>query len=398
MKILVFGNVGSGKTTVLRKLHEKFPFDVIAIDDFRRKFGDGSKELEAIAKEKFLEQITENKNQFIECIGVGRLADELYELLYATQDVVICLTLHTPKNICETRLSNRIWDIPFPNPIENVPSLIERTEVRIEANDISTKWSKRRNTHLFSRVNIQPSDIDQIASELYVFLQKNQIIVPDIDDIKLMLSKSIQDYYGNEYLNYQKHVIERNDKFLEDRLMISDFLSEIYLHGTIADIGSGNCQWFHLFESHIDKYYAIDANNKALLSAPQSDKLSVVNKNIFDICFNLKQDVASKIDFALFSFFFSHFSNKSLRLVLDMLSDVNSIIIIDSLWSERHKSLSRTKNLEEVKRSISSLEHITLPKRFFDYSDIENLVLPMGFSIVKFLQGNYWFACFCVKK
>jgi adenylate kinase family enzyme len=171
MKVLVFGNVGSGKSTVLNKLKEIFPFKVIAIDDFRRKFSDGSKSGELDARDNFFAAIMPNQNQFLECIGVGKVADELYNLLETSQETVVCLTLLTPKEICEERLSNRIWDIPFPASLEKVSSLLERTEEKISNREINDKWSLRQNTIFLERQNVKPTDIQIIISDLKKVIQ-----------------------------------------------------------------------------------------------------------------------------------------------------------------------------------------------------------------------------------
>lgn len=398
MKILVFGNIGSGKSTVINELKEQFPFEVIAIDEFRRKFGDGSKANELEARSNFFSAIKQNKNQFIECIGVGQVADELFQLLRRFKEPIICLTLTTPKEVCEQRLGERIWDIPFPEPIEKVFSLLERAEIKISNKEIAKQWSERQNTFLLERENIKPTDIQLITSDLKKEIAAQiSLASSQMNDIDLMLDKTVQDYYGREYQTYQKKVIERNDKFLEDRLMIKKFISEINISGNVVDIGSGDCQWFSLFENSVNNYIAIEANKIALSLAPKNKKLTTVNKNVFENGFDLDNTVKHKIDLAFFSFFFSHFSDKSIQTVLKKLTDINSLIILDSLWSNRHETKYKDKELKVIKRKISPTESISLPKRFFELSDINSIVNPLGYSVKKFVEGNYWFVCIVEK-
>ncbi len=215
MKILAFGNIGSGKTTLLNKLREVFPWKIIAIDDFRKKYGDSSKEKELVAQEHFFEAITTNENQFIECIGVGKVSEELFTFLSKTDEELICLKLIVPKEICRARLESRIWDIPFPQPLEKVNPLIERTEQRINGGGIESLWGKRTNTTIISKVNIQIQDIDKTVTELVtLFEQKKLTITKETNDIAMMLNDSIQDYYGKEYLSYQKSVIDKQAAIL----------------------------------------------------------------------------------------------------------------------------------------------------------------------------------------
>lgn len=391
MKILVFGNVGSGKTTILKNLKSEFFFPVIAIDDFRRKYGKGDIKTELIARKNFIAAINSKENQFVECIGVGKVADELFELLKANDEQIICLTLLTPQNVCAERLKGREWNIPFPNDLEKVNSLLERTEKNIESGAISNKWLDIQNIILIEKENIKQEDIENITNDLIKIIQEEAFSNDESNDIQLMLSSEVQKYYSNEYLNYQKKILDRNDKFSNDRMMISKFISQCTITGNLVDVGSGSCQWFHLFEPSINRYYAIESNGDALSLAPSNPKLIKINENIFDPKFDLKKKVKDDISHAFFSFFLSHFSEESIQKLFIKLESIDSLLVIDSFWCDKHKEKYKTKDIKEIRRKISYNEYVALPKRFFEYSDIENIVKPFGFSINKFTAGNYWF-------
>jgi len=350
------------------------------------------------ARKKFFAAIIRNQNQFIECIGIGKVADELFVLLQTFTEPIICLTLITPLEICKQRLKERNWDIPFPEPVEKVFSLSERAEIKITNREIARQWTARQNTIYLERENIKQTDIQLIISDLNKEIEtQNSLSSSLMKDIDLMLNKPVQDYYGREYLYYQKKVIERNGKFIEDRMMIKKFISETNIFGNIVDVGSGDCQWFSLFENTVSNYFAVEVNEIALLLAPKNKKLSTINKNIFDNEFELTDIIKHKIDFAFFSFFLSHFSDTNIHALFNKLIAINSLIIVDSLWGDMHKEKYKTKDFKEVKRKISSTESISLPKRFFEYSDIDSLVKPFGYTITKFIEGNYWFICIVQK-
>ncbi len=218
-----------------------------------------------------------------------------------------------------------------------------------------------------------------------------------MSDIEAMLTDKIQGYYGGRYLSHQKKVIEKNEKFLEDGLMINRFLSESNIKGNLVDIGSGNCRWFSLLENNVNHYYGIDTNGVALSLAPKRTKLTTINKNVFQDKFKLSDSTKSSIDIALFSFFLSHFSDTSIQNLIGKLEAINSIIIIDSFWGIKHKEKYITKELRDVKRMTSENEFINLPKRFFEYNDINSLFNPFGYTISKFQQGHYSFICMIKK-
>lgn len=398
MKVLVFGNVGSGKTTLLNRLKKFVDFEVIAVDDFRRKHGNGNIEGELNARRFFFEAVKENKNQFIECLGIGKVADELFDLLIKSDEQVICLTLLTSKETCLSRLANRIWDIPFHEPVEKVASLLDRTELKILAGEITQQWHKRQKTILISKPNVELQDIDNIASELIALIQqKKSLPEHTMNDVEIMLHKNTQEYYSNQYLSYQKKIIEKNGEFLDDRSMIEKFITQLRITGNIIDIGSGNCQWFPFFEKTSNHYFAIDANHISLSLAPENEKLTTLNLNVFDNKFNLSQTITDKIDVAFLSFFCSHFSDKSIHSLFDKLTSVNCILIVDSFWSIKHKEKYLSKELKEVRRNTSEKEHINILKRFFEFSDVKEIATTFGYSIIKFQDGNYWFACLMQK-
>jgi len=219
-----------------------------------------------------------------------------------------------------------------------------------------------------------------------------------MNDISKMLEKDIQQYYGNQYLTYQKNVIHQNSIFIEDQLIINKFIINLKIQGNLIDIGSGNAQWFSSFEKHISKYYAIDINKKALASLPISKKITSVNVNIFDSMFKVNNFVKVKIETAFFSFFLSHLSDESINKLLAKFKSINTFLIVDSLWDNLHKEKYNSKSLKAVRRNISPTEHINLPKRFFEYSDIENIAISAGYKITTFQKSNYWFICLIEKE
>ena len=162
MKILLFGNVGCGKSTLSGEILKfKEQFRLLNIDDFRRKFSDGSMKMEIIAKERFIEAIeVENSNQIIECSGLGDTGEMVFQKLYYTNDVIIVYLLLVDSTTCIKRLTNRVWDIPYPSKTTNVNKLIEKQEEIYKADTLKIRWGNLKNTIYLSSKNNSLNDLN----------------------------------------------------------------------------------------------------------------------------------------------------------------------------------------------------------------------------------------------
>lgn len=116
MKIIIVGNIGSGKSRVCSLVCQRHPnIKWVAIDEFRRKFGDGSMAAESIARGEFLKAAESNVPMVIECMGRGDLAAELSKKL--GKSPVLVIILQVDLDTCIYRLGQRVWDVPYPGTI-----------------------------------------------------------------------------------------------------------------------------------------------------------------------------------------------------------------------------------------------------------------------------------------
>ena len=163
MKLLLFGNVGTGKSSLRRELQNVFnDYTPIVIDDYRRAFGDGSMQKEKLAKIKFIEAIdTNNTNQIIEASGLGDTGEMIFEKLSSTADTKIVVVLYSELDVCLERLKNRKWDIPYPNKVSSVAGLVERQQLLYQQGDLKQKWRNQTNTVYLGLKNNSESDLIQ---------------------------------------------------------------------------------------------------------------------------------------------------------------------------------------------------------------------------------------------
>ncbi len=172
MKLLVFGNVGSGKSTLISLTNSLLNWSVIAIDDFRRKYGDGSQDAELIVRKKFFAAIKPGINQIIECTGVGGVGKELFALLEDTEDYKLVILLKTPGKISAKRITSRSWRVPFPKPQKNVYDFMAKTEELISAGFIEKLWQPAKNTDIMVKQNHSLSEFKKIQKEVLSAINK----------------------------------------------------------------------------------------------------------------------------------------------------------------------------------------------------------------------------------
>ena len=97
MKILIIGNIGSGKSTLGKKIFEITGFKFIQIDDFREKYLKSKVSEEYYCQYQFLRSIEENENIICEFTGVGWHKFAVKRILELSKDLVLII-------LCKTKL------------------------------------------------------------------------------------------------------------------------------------------------------------------------------------------------------------------------------------------------------------------------------------------------------
>jgi len=89
MKIIIVGNIASGKSTIAAKLAQATGYTLLQIDAYRQQYGDGTPEADFQAKKAFTDACAQPGNHVIELLGTGQTALMVYRAIFNYKAVVI---------------------------------------------------------------------------------------------------------------------------------------------------------------------------------------------------------------------------------------------------------------------------------------------------------------------
>ena len=113
LKIVVVGNVGTGKSVLASALANALDIPVLGIDDCRFREGDGSAAGETAAWTAFLAAIGEPGAGVFECSGTGPFADLLRHALGRSGTRTVVFWLRAPFEVCQKRIAGRVCETPY---------------------------------------------------------------------------------------------------------------------------------------------------------------------------------------------------------------------------------------------------------------------------------------------
>jgi hypothetical protein len=163
MHILVFGNIGSGKSWFCNVLRQdpriRSRFSYLAIDHFRRTLGDNTNAGELRAREAFFAALDPGRNEYlIEATGFGHVGKGLVKIFEPFLAAVSTLQLLQPPEVCAAHLAGRRWDVPYPHnypdgePSPEMLDRLTRIHQEIASGLLAAAWKNaRRNLFLHPR-------------------------------------------------------------------------------------------------------------------------------------------------------------------------------------------------------------------------------------------------------
>lgn len=115
-KVLVLGNIASGKSTFANALGAALGWTRFGIDEARRTLGDGSPAGEARAWAAFLERAEHGTGVILECAGAGPFVGLLRLALQRSGHAWTVLWVDTPLEECLARVDVRgVGATPYPS-------------------------------------------------------------------------------------------------------------------------------------------------------------------------------------------------------------------------------------------------------------------------------------------
>ena len=119
MKILIIGNVGSGKTTLGEKIQKITGFKFVQIDQLREKYLKGAVSEEYYCQYEFLKTIEENENLILEFTGVGCHKYAVKRALQLSNDKIVIILCKTRDfNLIIERIGNKRFAYTHPFDID----------------------------------------------------------------------------------------------------------------------------------------------------------------------------------------------------------------------------------------------------------------------------------------
>lgn len=110
MKLFILGNSGTGKSALIEGIRHFFPGQIVAVDDFRIKYGNFKWDGEQRAIQEFIKAIAlDSRNQIIECSGAGRTGDLLRMQMIHINDTILVYILDADSQVCIERNENKFW-------------------------------------------------------------------------------------------------------------------------------------------------------------------------------------------------------------------------------------------------------------------------------------------------
>lgn len=142
MRIFVVGNINAGKSYVVKKLQVIYPnYPILAIDQYRKNYADGTVEKEVETRSLFAKDIIQTKDAIIEFSGGYNITDLFVNELRPNS--VLVLEINADLGDCLSRLKDKDFSkTPYPKYSESIEETIVRLDGLFMSNIIESNFGK----------------------------------------------------------------------------------------------------------------------------------------------------------------------------------------------------------------------------------------------------------------
>ena len=264
MRIFVVGNINVGKTYVVDKLKSIFSnYTVISIDEYRRKYGDGSFQQELHSRDKFVEDILKSENCIVEYSGGKTITDMFIDDL--PNNSFLVLEVNESVDVCLERIGKKDFSkTPYPVFSESIEDTIKRLDHEyrsgvIDAN-FQDKYLKKFYLHSSEPIESLPLYQYELAIQVagilknhgdylisYGSMARDQMTKFSDIDLFLISKESVHqilDIVVRSFPQATKVLVQKNqiDLYYKDQLMELTVVKEIsdikrfFSTGKIVDV------------------------------------------------------------------------------------------------------------------------------------------------------------------
>lgn len=202
--------------------------------------------------------------------------------------------------------------------------------------------------------------------------------------------------YDEIYLGNGPAIRHYSEQYREDVVRISEVVAG-FGAGELIDVACGTGFWAPHYAGNCDRFTFVDQSEgmlaecrKRIAGLGLSGASRFVRGNIFDIALE-----PATYDCALVGFLLSHLTSKQeaafFEKVKEILRPAAQLMIIDSYWSERRKAGGRKREGQQ-ERTLDDGRAFRVYKRYFDESDIEEMLARHQFTCKSLLVGDMFIA------
>jgi uridine kinase len=156
VKILIAGNIASGKSTIIREvLKDLEGWTYHAIDDYRAKYGDHTEVGEDSARGAFIRDIVLTDNCIIECSGIGKLYSlikpQLTHKILVRTNATNCLSRYKERGTLTVMPKEWFKDWTVEKSVKYIEQCHQMTPYDLTVSGASTELSVRQVSRFIQR-------------------------------------------------------------------------------------------------------------------------------------------------------------------------------------------------------------------------------------------------------